>query len=364
MSRHLCPRICIAITIGLVLGLIPLVYCWKAITVLPRIDTLVPLQKTLTERVTHWRMPTISYVPSPVTLLFVGDIMLDRLVATRSQKAKDPSYPFRRLPERWFESVDYAVANLEGPLTSTRRPPEKSIDFQFDPALATVLKKQGIDAFSQANNHALDQGAVGYEESISRLREAGFLVFGHQVQDGDIALATTTIRGKRFAFVGFNTTDNPLDRDSASSTLLLAKAQADEVMAFMHWGPEYQDHPHENDTQTAEWLIDHGVDIVIGTHPHWVQGIDQYKGRPIIYSLGNFIFDQDFSKETREGLAVKLTFNDKVVNIEPIPLQIDESQPRVLEGEEKEARLKRLRDISSTDLGEQIQQGKIHFERK
>lgn len=365
MPRHLCPRICIAISIGIVLGLIPLVVCWKAISILPRVDMLLPIPETLTKRITEWREPSQSYATtSPITLLFVGDIMLNRNVATRSQKAKDPSYPFRRLPEGWFEQVDYAIGNLEGPLTATRRAPEKSIDFQFDPALALVLKEQGIDALSQANNHALDQGHLGYQESIDALREAGLLAFGHQVQDDEIALATTTIRGQRFAFVGFNTTDNPLDQEAASTTLAYAHTQADHLIAVMHWGPEYQDRPHKNEVTMAEWLIDHGVDLVIGGHPHWVQGIETYKGKPIIYSLGNFIFDQDFSTKTREGLAVKITFTESTLQIEPIPLQIDKSQPHVLEGEARAKRLQTLSDISSETLREQIQEGSVEFEKE
>lgn len=290
--------------------------------------------------------------------------MLDRNVAKRGQLAHDPGYPFRRLLSGWFDQVDEAVANLEGPVTDKRRPPEKSIDFQFDPSVVDVLKEQGIDAFSQANNHTLDQGRLGAEDSHARLKAAGFLVFGDEVRDDDIAFATTTIHGQRFAFVGFNTTNNPLDEHDASSTLAKAYALADHVIVFMHWGIEYRDHPPQTVIDEAHWLIDHGADIVIGGHPHWVQGFDIYKGHPIVYSLGNFIFDQDFSKETREGLALKLTIDESHVLIEPIPIQIDLSQPRVLEGIERTARLTHLADISAPSLREQIQRGKVTFEEK
>lgn len=297
--------------------------------------------------------------PEPITLLFVGDIMLDRQVAERSQKAKDLAYPFQKLPIGWFEQVDYAIANLEGPVTDKRRPPEKTIDFQFDPSVIPILKEQGIDAVSQANNHALDQGRIGSEDSRARLQTAGFLVFGDQVQDDAIALATTTIRGQRFAFVGFNTTDNPLDLVAASSTLVQAHTSADYVIVYMHWGPEYKNRPPASIIEEAQWLIDHGADIVIGGHPHWVQGIEFYKNKPIVYSLGNFIFDQDFSRETKEGLAMKITIGQNELALEPIPLQIDLSQPTVVEGEDREKRLKELARISDPLLKEQILGGKI-----
>lgn len=296
-----------------------------------------------------------------VRLLFVGDIMLDRNVAERIRQSKDPNYPFQKLPKRWFESFDYAVGNLEGPVTDKRRAPVKSIDFLFDPSVIPALKAQGLDAFSQANNHALDQGAVGYDDSMRRLREAGFLAFGHQVTDGDLALATTTIRGMRFAFVGYNTTDNPMDRVVAAPVLQRAHLEADYVIAFMHWGAEYKDRPQAGMIADAEWLIDQGVDAVIGGHPHWVQGFSSYKGKPIAWSLGNFIFDQDWSVKTRQGLAVALTIRGGVTTLEPIPLMIDQSQPAVAQGEGRLKRLQELAGLSDEDLREQVRAGKIEF---
>ncbi len=291
-------------------------------------------------------------------LLMVGDLMLDRTVATRTKQSGEPDYPFRKLPPGWTAGFDYSVANLEGSLTPTRRPPEKSIDFQFDPAWATILKDQGFDAFSQANNHALDQGSAGYADSVSRLRNAGFLVFGHQVDDGLIALATTTVNGQRLAFLGWNTTDNPIDLMQAKEAIGVAKAQADTMIAFMHWGLEYQDHPTADNVKLAHWLIDQGVDVVVGGHPHWVQGISIYQGKPIVWSLGNFVFDQDWSKETQQGLAIKLRITPDEVGITPVPLSIKLSQPKLEEGRALQDRLLSLAKISDEDVREEIMEGK------
>lgn len=295
---------------------------------------------------------------APARLLFVGDIMLDRDVLLRTRASKDPGYVFRKLPANWFSSVDYAIANLEGPVTDKRRSPEKSIDFLFEPSVIPVLKEQGIDAFSQANNHALDQGKIGYDDSVRRLREAGFLVFGHQVQDDSIALATTTVRGQRIAFLGFNNTDNPVDRTVAAPVIAQARSQSDHVIVYMHWGNEYRDKPDASNVDLAHWFIDNGVDIVIGGHPHWTQGISSYKGKPIVWSLGNFIFDQDFSTQTKRGLAVEIQIG-KELTLKPIPIQIDLSQPRVVEGEERVMRLADLARISDKELAEQIKAGVV-----
>lgn len=311
---------------------------------------------------------TVPPVESSARILFVGDMMFDRNVAARMKAADDPAYPFHKLPPGWFDSFDYAVANLEGVVTDKRRAPEKSIDFQFDPSVIATLQSQGIDAFSQANNHALDQGAVGYADSVRRLREAGFLVFGHQVRDDAVSLATTTIKGIRVAFLGFNTTDNALDRAAAAPILAQAASSSDVVIAYVHWGIEYQNKPDPASVELAHWLIDHGVDAVIGGHPHWVRGFSSYKGKPIAWSLGNFIFDQDFSLETRQGLALGLTVRKSQVagrkmeiSIEPIPVQIDKSQPRIVEGEERTARLEALSRISDPELREQELAGKMGF---
>ncbi|MBM3204892.1 CapA family protein [Candidatus Uhrbacteria bacterium] len=305
-------------------------------------ETVVVSSTSRTETVVELPEDT----PSSTRLLFVGDIMLDRNVAKRIRDSKDPGYVFRKLPEKWFDSFDYAVANLEGPVTDRRRPPEKSIDFQFDPSVITTLKEQGIDAFSQANNHALDQGSIGYADSVRRLREAGFLVFGHQVQDDEIALATTTVKGIRFAFLGYNTTDNPLVRDDAQKVIESVRPSVDHIIVYMHWGQEYKDRPEASTKELAHWFIDHGVDVVIGGHPHWVQGVETYKRKPIVYSLGNFIFDQYFSKETQEGLAVELVFEKDGIIVKPIPIRLDASQPKLVEGDELKTRLEALANIS------------------
>lgn len=296
-----------------------------------------------------------------IRIRFAGDIMLDRTVASRTRQSGNPSYPFAKLPPDWFTSPDYAVANLEGPVTDRRRSPEKSIDFMFDPAWLPRLKALGIDAVSQANNHALDQGAAGYEDSVSRLRSAGFAVFGHQVHDGQIALATTTVRGLRVAMLGYNTTDNPLDRASASSVIAMADASSDIVIAFLHWGNEYRSKPDPSSIDTAHWLIDQGVDVVIGAHPHWTQGISSYKGRPIAWSLGNFIFDQDWSLETRQGLSVDLLVDGQDLAFELHPLSIIASQPAVLSGIQKAERLEYLSEISDPSLAGQVKEGMIRF---
>lgn len=347
--------------LGLGFGLLFAAFMSRYTVPVPSISVINPLEYPVVKMVDAWKTGGFLVAPQPTRLLFVGDMMLDRNVRVRSASAHDLSYPFRHLPESWFASFDFAVANLEGPVTDKRRPPEKSIDFQFDPSVVAVLKDQGLDALDQANNHALDQGETGFQDSVSRLRDAGFLVFGHQVKDNAISMATTTIRGKQFTFLGFNITDNPLDRVAVTADMSAAKKLSDVVIVMMHWGQEYKNKPESSTVDLAHWLIDQGADVVIGGHPHWVQGIESYKNHPIVYSLGNFIFDQDFSVETRQGLAVELDVTDRGYVLKPIPIQIDQSQPRVVEGEEKQKRLEALAHISNVSLKDQILAGVMEF---
>ena len=307
-------------------------------------------------------LPVAASRVDSASIVFVGDVMLDRNVATRIRKAGTDTYPFQKIStDPRFTDADLRVMNLEGPVTVRRAAPDKGeVDFMFDPRFIPVLKSVGFGAASQANNDELDQGRAGADDSRRRLLAGGFLVFGDETRDDDaVSVATTTINGRRIAFVGFNDVSAKIDDAAASSTLAWARASADTVIAVVHWGTEYQDHPTRAVQQRAHWLIDHGVDVVIGGHPHWTQGVSSYKGKPILWSLGNFVFDQDFSVETRQGLAVRLLVSDTETSIELNPVQIDLSQPRFLDGTERENRLKELASLSDASLMHQVMQGKV-----
>lgn len=301
-----------------------------------------------------------------VSIMIAGDVMLDRNVAARIRRAGTDAYPFLKIKDDpRFADADLHVMNLEGPVTTKRAAPNKGeVDFMFDPRFIPVLKDVGFDAVSQANNHTLDQGRAGADDSRRRLLAGGLLAFGDESRDDAISLATTTIRGRRIAFVGFNETSARLDEAAATSSLASARASADTVIAVMHWGAEYQNRPARSVVQRAHWLIDNGADIVVGGHPHWEQGVSVYGGKPILWSLGNFVFDQDWSANTKKGLAVRLLISDQETSIELNPVQIDASQPRFLDGAERDKRLRDLASVSDASLTAQILQGRVVVPRK
>jgi AmmeMemoRadiSam system protein B len=310
----------------------------------------------------------VSFSPGQITqqekltLMFFGDIMLDRNVAARSKKSGDLAYPFAKIKgteNRFMYGQDAIIANLEGPVASRRAAPDKGeVDFMFDPAIAPLLKTIGITAVSQANNHTLDQGRAGADESRKLLTEAGLTVFGDQVKDdATSSLAIIESRGQKVALLGFNNTDNPLNKADAEAAIKTAYEQARYVVVYMHWGNEYQSNPSMAQVELAHWFIDLGVDAVIGGHPHWMQSVEVYKNRPIVYSLGNFIFDQDWSVETNYGLLAGLVLSPDGSDVHLFPIQIKQSQPHLLTGTDRQTRLDRLANISDPTLSNQIKSG-------
>lgn len=297
-----------------------------------------------------------------VTLLAVGDMMFDRNVAARIKSSGADNYAFKNilgLENRFFRGQDIVVGNLEGPVATKRGAPNKGeVDFMFDPKFVAVLKKVGFDAVSQANNHSNDQGAAAAISSRDLLSKGGLTVFGDQYNVGpDVAYKVIERRGKKIALVGFDATSKKMDREAAGKTLVQARAAADFVVVFPHWGTEYQAKPNKEQIDLAHWFVDNGADAIIGSHPHWMQSVEVYKNRPIAYSLGNFVFDQDWSTETDLGLAVGLVLTEKGSKLHLFPIKIEKSQPKLLTGKERQARLDRLASISDKSLSSQIKNG-------
>lgn len=302
-----------------------------------RVSQSMDLQET-----TSYVMTSFSEGPSEpdstVTMLFVGDMMFDRNVAKTSAGRLD--YPFDKIrgaEDRFFRGVDFVVGNLEGAI-SRRRAPDKENDFAFPDGIASVLKKFNFDVVNLANNHTLDQGRVGVEDTKKALAAAGIGFFGDQVKDD-----TPAARLSNVAFLGFNATDNPVDEKQAELAVRSAAAPNNLVVVNVHWGAEYQPRPTEGQRAFGRKLVEWGADAVIGHHPHWMQGMEVWQGKPIFWSLGNFIFDQYWSEETQKGLAVGIAFPSTIYLF---PIISEASQPRLAAGPEDRALLQTFADRS------------------
>lgn len=307
-----------------------------------------------------------------VTFLAVGDMMLSRGVARAIRRAGDPLTPFRKMEET-LVSTDFNFGNLESPISGRDHILGKDLTFNTREGDAAALGEYNFRVLNLANNHALDMGLNGLRHTMNVLerRDMTYLGVGENLDEA-WQPKTLVVRGMKIGFVGasyssFN--DGGLARNSQvarmEETVRLQESigrlradGADFVVATMHGGVEYTRRPDKTQIAFAHAAIDFGADIVIGSHPHWVQTIERYQGKYIFYSLGNFIFDQEWSRDTKEGLAIRVTLNcyqemsgtgcaassPRVVEkIELIPIVIENySTPRLAEGLEAEAILKKI----------------------
>ncbi len=231
------------------------------------------------------------------------------------------------------------------------RTPNGSVNFSFNPATAGLLAANNVIVASIANNHTYDKGAAGYDHTKKVLNAVGLLTPGHpkKVGGGQGASANEFVsnfskNGVSVAFVSFNAFDPSFDREKALAQVaaLRASLTATTSTTFfievnIHWGTEYETHSNATQQALAHDLIDAGADVIFGHHPHVTQEMEIYRGKHIFYSLGNFIFDQYFSKEVQEGLTVKTSWYADGPQFELDPIRSIKSQPELLQGAEKEA---------------------------
>ena len=290
------------------------------------------------------------------TFLAVGDIMLSRNVASKIKTAGDPLLPFTAMTHI-FSGADFSIANLESPFSgSDYIPPTGSLVFNAPDENIKGLKQNKFKVVSLANNHALDQGVSGLERTLKFLDENGIQHIGAGMSLKDAwQPAIMDINGIKICFLaasyasvndGGKTTNNFVartdDLENLTSSVFNLKSGCDFIAVNMHAGTEYVTKPNLAQIDFAHAAIDAGADMVIGHHPHWIQTTEKYNGKYIFYSLGNFIFDQMWSRETREGLALKIQVSKnqvptlqgsqmpaKIDSIELIPIIIDNySTPR------------------------------------
>lgn len=271
----------------------------------------------------------------PITLIFAGDIMLDdgpgRLIA----KGGDPLAPFAEI----LKAADYRIANLETPVaeSGTRLIP-KFFTFRAHPRTLSVLQGR-FDAVTLANNHIGDYGNDALLETMRRLDTAGIARFGagRNLSEAHKPLWIER-KGLKIAVLGYSEfiprvfeagADTPgtawSEDDHVITDIRAAKAAgADLVIPFMHWGWELEPAPSQRLQTFARRMIDEGASMVVGSHPHVTQGADIYQGKPIIYSLGNFVFDGFESPEGKLGWLLRLKLDKKgVIEWETLAAQID-----------------------------------------
>ena len=285
--------------------------------------------------------PVSSQVTTPTprgeaSMLFVGDIMLSRSVGDIMTVKNDYLWPFRKIAD-FLKGADLTFANLETPISNRGTNVGSIYSFRSNPKAIHGLVYAGFDLVSIANNHAWDYGREAFTDTMGNLASAGisYIGGGHneseahagvikKVGDTNVGfLAYTNLLTKSLSATDSSAGLAIYDEAQMTSDIARLKTQAPIVVVSFHWGEEYQTVHNALQEQIAHEAIDAGADLIIGHHPHVVEDIEQYKGKYIVYSLGNFIFDQNFSAETMTGLVVRVWLKNNIIDrIEQIPIHI------------------------------------------
>lgn len=281
-------------------------------------------------------------------MIAVGDVMLGRGVNNKMVAYNDYLYPYRKMKAE-FASADLRVGNLECTVTDKYPIPTDSstLTFVSKSEAITGLKYAGFDMMTVANNHSNGPGYTPFMDMVQNLRGSGIGVCGggNNLKEA-CAPAVVTAKGLRVAMLGYTLVPPnvgpyasetswglaPVNLQTLPQNIADARKQADLVIPYFHWGVEYTKDPIYNQQQAARTAIDAGADMVLGVHPHWVQAIEEYKGRLIIYALGNFVFDQDWSRPTLEGFMLHLYWRGTTLaSVRWVPvLDQDRCQPRAM----------------------------------
>jgi poly-gamma-glutamate synthesis protein (capsule biosynthesis protein) len=282
-----------------------------------------------------------------ITLMLVGDIMLDRGVEymVKKEGKSDYKFPFLKIAD-YLKEADILFGNLEGPISNKGAKVGSIYSFRNSPQVIEGLIFAGFDILSVANNHIFDYGREAMEDTFGKLRDVSIeYVGGGFSEDETYSPKIQEINKTKIAFLAYTDLGSEfwgakgeesgiawMEKQRMEKEIKKAKNQADLVIVSFHYGEEYYLEPTNFQISISRAAIDAGADLVIGHHPHVIQRIEKYKNGYIAYSLGNFVFDQGFSEETMRGSILKvLVKNNKIKEAIPIEVEINKLfQPELL----------------------------------
>ncbi|MEI8408713.1 MULTISPECIES: CapA family protein [unclassified Kribbella] len=319
------------------------------------------------------RYPLRAPGPQPtapvIDLTTGGDVMLGRRVATAAARTGDVSRPLRAIGPR-LASADLTVLNLESTLSRAGTPQQGSDSFAAPPGVLAGLRDAGVDVLSLANNHTGDFQQRALLDTVRLVRAGGIQPVGAGGNVAEAARPAIVERdGVRFGFLAFNAIGetpratatspgafslrmpprtgplNAADLAAVTRAIQALRPVVDVVVVLPHWGQQYTHNPVPAQHTVAAALTKAGADLVIGGHPHWVQSVEFPAGKVIAHSLGNLVFDMDFSQQTQEGVLLELTYWGKTLKaarLTPYVIGSDFS-PRVVTGTRAEQILADIR---------------------
>jgi poly-gamma-glutamate synthesis protein (capsule biosynthesis protein) len=260
----------------------------------------------------------------------------------------DFTYPFQKT-YKYTRAADITLINLESPLMDGCAVTNDGMTFCGDPRVVQGLKLAGVDVANLPNNHIGNYGDAAIQETEQHLEQA------HIAWDGFGHIVYMRVHGVTFAFLGFNGVSATIDTKEMVREIRQARQHAGVVVVSFHWGKEYTAVPEiapgvadQDPRVIGHMAVDAGADLIIGNHPHWVQGVELYHGKYIAYAHGNFVFDQMWSMETRHGVVGTYTFYGKtLIAVHYRAVQIENyAQPHFLSAADERPILQQMYDAS------------------
>ena len=306
--------------------------------------------------------PEPTAEPVSITVSMVGDCTLGTDVNFDQSTSFDAFYQMKNDPGYFFQNVkdiftadDLTVANMEGTLTTSNDRQQKTFAFKGNPSYTEILTQGGVEATNLANNHSHDYGDQSYEDTIQYLEAAGITTFGYD------RTAVMDVKGIKVGLIGIYELKDGLGRQQqVIDTIQEVKDQgAQVIIVSFHWGTEKSNIPDDIQKTLAHLAIDQGADLVVGHHPHVLQGIEKYQGKNIVYSLGNFCFGGNSAPSDMDSMIFQQTFTisndgvkaDNVTNIIPCSISsaygYNNYQPTPAEGDEKTRIMEKIQERSS-----------------
>lgn len=261
-----------------------------------------------------------------------------------------------------FEKDDLTIANAEGTFTTSTAREDKLFAFKADPEYAQIFSSSSVEAVTLANNHSHDYGEQSFEDTKAALDSAGVTHFGYD------ETAVLEVKGVKVGLVGIYELSDHMERATQlkENIAKVKKDGAQLIVTVFHWGNEKEISPDSNQTQLGRMAIDEGADLVVGHHPHVLQGIEKYKGKYIVYSLGNFCFGGNSYPSDMDTMIFQQTFTIDSSGVQPdgqihvIPCSISSAsgynnyQPTPAQGSEAERILTKINERSQLIEGEGV----------